>query len=493
LEESVGSKSLVTRVFILVLLVLLIGQAMAIVVSLVSIDSLVNSFRQIDHASELETEISDTHQRVISAIVVSGVVVSSFAFGALLYTFLRIKRYFSRMDFEARKALSEQRGLTLTVPWWAENRRLIELINTLTIQLSERIQLDSQQKTQERAILSSMIEGVMAIDTQRCIINMNEAAAELFHVSVPEALGRRIEEIVRISAVLDFIQKIFDEKIPVIRNLQLYEEKERYLRAHGTLLFDESGDIIGALVVLFDITRMQQLEMIRKEFAANVSHELRTPITGIKGFVETLLEGKIGNQDESKRYLEIIARQTDRLAAIIDDLLSLARIEQHIERDRITVMQAEIRPVIERSAAAYDEQANRKGIEINIDCDESLSAEINTQLLEQAIGNLIDNAIKYSDSDSVIDISARQLGNEIEIAVNDQGCGIEERHFSRLFERFYRVDKARSRDLGGTGLGLAIVKHIAISHRGRVEVESSPGEGSKFIIRFPSSRSLFLD
>jgi two-component system phosphate regulon sensor histidine kinase PhoR len=488
MEDRVQSKSLVTRVFVVVIIVLFIGQAVGLIVSLISINGLVTRIKQSDYSSELKSEVIVAYQGVSTSIGISVLIVSTLTLGVLLYSLFRIKRYFKRIDTEARKAMSEQRGSLLTVPWWAENRGIIELVNALTDQLNERIQLDSQQRTQENAILSSMIEGVVAIDTQRCIINMNEAAADLFHVSVGGALGRRVEEVVRISAVLDFIQRIFDEKKPVIKTLKLYGEKERYLRAHGTLLFDANGNDMGASVVLFDITRMQQLEMIRKEFAANVSHELRTPITGIKGFVETLLEGKNSNPDESRRYLNIIARQTDRLAAIIDDLLLLARIEQDIERDRITVLQSEIRPVIEVAAAAYEETAHRKSITVNIDCDESLNAEINPQLLEQAVGNLIDNAIKYSDSGSVIDVSAHQLGNEIVISVRDQGCGIEERHFSRLFERFYRVDKGRSRDLGGTGLGLAIVKHIAISHRGRVEVESTPGEGSTFVIRFTRSK-----
>jgi two-component system phosphate regulon sensor histidine kinase PhoR len=317
---------------------------------------------------------------------------------------------------------------------------------------------------------------------------LNEAAAELFHVSVDRALGRRVEEVVRISAVLEFIQKIIEAKKPIIENLKLYEEKERYLRAHGTRLFNTDGEDIGIMVVLFDITRMHQLEMIRKEFAANVSHELKTPITGIKGFVETLLDGQIQDSGDLKRYLKIIAKQTDRLTAIVDDLLSLARIEQDIEWDNIRRDRNLILPVLEAAVRTYKKPANRKGITIQVNCEENLDAEINSQLLEQAVGNLIDNAIKYSDSSSIVDITARQTVRDIEIAVRDKGCGIEARHLSRLFERFYRVDKARSRELGGTGLGLAIVKHIVLSHRGRVDVESTPGEGSTFTIHIPNEK-----
>jgi two-component system phosphate regulon sensor histidine kinase PhoR len=460
---------------------------MVLVVSLVTIERVVKAVST--SKIEVDTNTTDLVRNISSAITKSVIIISMLTSAVLLYAFLSLKSYFRRFDAEARNAMAALQGLLMIAPQWEENRGMVELINALTTQLNECIQLDSQQRTQEKAIFASMIEGVIAIDTQRRIININEAAANLFHVSVEGALGHRVEEVVRIRAVLDFIDKILDEKKPVIKTLQLYGEKEKYLRAHGTLLLDSNGEDMGALVVLFDITRMKQLEMIRKEFAANVSHELKTPITGIKGFVETLLEGQHHDEDEAKRYLNIIARQTDRLAAIIDDLLSLARIEQDIEQDRITLARSEIRPVIEGSVSTYEDLANKKGIAVNINCDESLHAEINTQLLEQAIGNLIDNAIKYSDSNGIIEVSTRKIGSEIEIAVRDEGCGIEERHFSRLFERFYRVDKARSRDLGGTGLGLAIVKHIALSHRGRVDVRSAPGEGSTFTIRFPSARS----
>jgi two-component system phosphate regulon sensor histidine kinase PhoR len=469
-----------------VLAILLLGQVTLFVVSLSSLNRVAEAVRNSGSQIEVQDSLLETLRRVSNSLSKSLLIISSVMLVVVLFTFLRVKRYFRRIDAETRKMMSDDYRFLLPGSEWIETRGIVELINALTQQLDERIQLDSQAKSQERAILASMIEGVLAIDTRRRIINLNEAAATLFHVSVDRALGRRVEEVVRISAVLEFIQSIFDEKKPVIRTLQLYEEKERYLRAHGSRLFDSSGEDIGALVVLFDITRMHQLEMIRKEFAANVSHELKTPITGIKGFVETLHDGQIDDPSEVKRYLDIIAKQTDRLAAIIDDLLALARIEQDIERDNIALARAPLLPVLEASVQAYAEPAKRKTITVDIDSDESIQANINTQLLEQAIGNLIDNAIKYSESNSVITVSARKFGEEIAISVRDQGCGIEARHLPRLFERFYRVDKARSRNLGGTGLGLAIVKHISLSHHGNVEVQSAPGEGSIFTIRFPA-------
>ena len=460
------NRSLFARIFVTIAVLIVLGQASLLIVVLSS--------------------GSDPLAALRSRTAISAAIVSLLSCGLLFYLFTGIRQHFRNINDLAREAISKENGLVLTMPEWIESRDTVELINSLTAQLKQRIQRESEQLTQEKAILSSMIEGVLAIDSNRRIINMNGAAADLLQITVNKALGRRIEEVVRISELLRFIQRIFDEKNPIVKDLKLYEDKERYLRAQGSRLISGNGEEIGALVVLFDVTRMHQLEMIRKEFAANVSHELRTPITGIKGFVETLLDGQLQKPEELERYLTIIAQQTDRLAAIIDDLLDLARVEQDIERDNITRIETFIRPLIDSAVSTYAAPAKSKNISVVINCDENLKAEINPHLLEQAFGNLIDNAVKYSDSDGKIEIGAHKVEEEIVVSVTDHGRGIEERHLSRLFERFYRVDKARSRELGGTGLGLAIVKHIALSHHGRAEVTSTPGKGSTFTIRFPS-------
>jgi two-component system phosphate regulon sensor histidine kinase PhoR len=200
------------------------------------------------------------------------------------------------------------------------------------------------------------------------------------------------------------------------------------------------------------------------------------------------LEDKLNDREESVRFLKIIAQQTERLDAIVDDLLSLARLEQSIEREEIKLSANKLLPVLVAVEPACAKKAADKGITLLLACPEDLQAECNPQLLEQAVVNLVDNAVKYSQSESEIRVEATLRGGEIEISVQDRGCGIEEQHLPRLFERFYRVDKARSRELGGTGLGLAIVKHIALSHGGQVDVQSRLGEGSTFFIRFPQYR-----
>jgi two-component system phosphate regulon sensor histidine kinase PhoR len=242
-------------------------------------------------------------------------------------------------------------------------------------------------------------------------------------------------------------------------------------------------------VVLNDITRLQRLETIRRDFVANVSHELKTPITAIKGSVETLLSGVMSEAESATRFLEIIARQADRLNAIIEDLLALSRIEQEEERIGIQLTSVAVRDVLQSAALSCQLKARDKQVTLSIDGPDDLHFPVNAPLLEQALINLIDNAIKYSPDGGEVQLTARADATGLTITVRDFGCGIAREHLPRLFERFYRVDKARSRKQGGTGLGLAIVKHIIQAHGGQVQVDSTPGEGSLFTLRLPVAPS----
>jgi two-component system phosphate regulon sensor histidine kinase PhoR len=229
--------------------------------------------------------------------------------------------------------------------------------------------------------------------------------------------------------------------------------------------------------------------MIRRDFVANVSHELKTPITSIKGFVETLLDGALANPADAERFLRIVSTQADRLNSIIEDLLSLSKIEQSERAADLVVEQTSVRELLEAVAHDCESKADQRQIEVRIDCTETVWAQINSPLVEQAVTNLLDNAIKYSEPGREVLLSAASNDVETVIAVSDRGSGIDAEHLPRLFERFYRVDKARSRKLGGTGLGLAIVKHIVQAHRGQITVESTPGVGSVFRIHVPNSRA----
>jgi two-component system phosphate regulon sensor histidine kinase PhoR len=254
----------------------------------------------------------------------------------------------------------------------------------------------------------------------------------------------------------------------------------------GTALRDSEQTPLGAVIVLNDVTRLKRLETMRRDFVANVSHELKTPITSIKGFVETLISGAMDKPEDNKRFLGIVASQADRLNAIIDDLLSLSQLEQDAEKVEIVIAESGLKPVLEMAIQACASKATEKKVHVDLNCPESVTARINPQLLEQAVINLVDNAIKYSLTSTQVRVNVSAGEEGITVAVADEGRGIEKEHIPRLYERFYRVDSDRSRAMGGTGLGLAIVKHIAQVHGGSVSVDSSIGKGSTFRIHLPA-------
>lgn len=231
--------------------------------------------------------------------------------------------------------------------------------------------------------------------------------------------------------------------------------------------------------------QLKHLEKVRRDFVANVSHELKTPITSIQGFVETLLEGAIEDKSDARRFLRIVSKQSERLIAIIDDLLTLSRLESERANELITLQKHTVESLINSATEICRPAAEQKGIVVTIVCKAGLTVRIDRSLMEQALTNLVENAIKYSDNGTKVRVIGSETANEVSLSVADQGPGIPEQHVGRVFERFYRVDKARSRKLGGTGLGLAIVKHVASVHGGRVSVESRVGEGSTFAIHLP--------
>jgi len=369
-----------------------------------------------------------------------------------------------------------------------EMAQLAEAIGALREQLVERGLTIGRQGTQQEAVLGSMIEGVLAIDARQRVVGINQAAAELLAVDAVRAIRRPLQEVVRNPDLRRFALRAIDCREPVEDDLLLRGARDRTIRLRGTALRDLSGEG-GAVIVLNDVTAMQRLENIRRDFVANVSHELKTPIASIKGFVETLLDGASDDPVDARRFLDIIARQADRLASIIEDLLALSRIEQSEGTGNLPRESVRIANLLSAVTVDCLPRAEDRSIRLDVTCDETIEAEVNAPLFEQALINLVDNAIKYSDPGRTIWIGvATEAGapggaGTVVITVRDEGCGIEAEHLPRLFERFYRIDKARSRKLGGTGLGLSIVKHIVQAHGGTVAVESEPGVGSTFTIR----------
>ena len=397
----------------------------------------------------------------------------------------RIIAPLDRLKSGAERFAQGELGQVLTVPDTQEFAGLAEAMNSMATQLDARMRGATQQSNELRAVLQSMVEGVLAVDNTGRILSMNAAAGRLLRVEAQRVQGQPLETAVRNVALQQFVGRALASVDPIEAEIVLHAGVEQVLQAHGTVLGDATGHAIGALVVMNDITRLRRLENVRRDFVANVSHELKTPITNIKGFVETLLDGAMESPEECARFLKIVARHADRLNNIIEDLLVLSRLEQGERADEGFLVRGNAASVARGAMQLCAGGAAAKEIALVFEGEEEAPADINPPLLEQGIVNLIDNAIKYSEAGSRVRVGVRVDGTGIHIDISDEGVGIAAEHLPRLFERFYRVDKARSRGVGGTGLGLAIVKHIAQSHHGRVTVESKPGHGSTFTFDLP--------
>ncbi len=363
---------------------------------------------------------------------------------------------------------------------------LVSNMNNMSKQLEKRINMIVKQRDEQNVLLACMAESVIAVDNNKNIIRINHSAEKLFNINGVEAREKNIAEFIRHSDLLQIIDQTLTSKDLTEGDIYLVDIN-KHLQVHGSIIHNNKDRKIGAVIVLNDITKLIKLEAMRKDFVANVSHELKTPVTSIKGFIDTLLDTKIEDKADQERFMKIIRTQANRLQSIIEDLLTLSSIEHGLEDNAITLENANINSLLKNAVQTCLTQAKQKNIKLNLTSYDNLTANINPQLLEQAVINLIDNAIKYSENDTTIEIKTKITDNYLVLQVKDQGTGIAEKHLKHVFQRFYRVDKSRSRKSGGTGLGLAIVKHVALSHNGSVEVKSKLGNGSTFSILIPKS------
>jgi two-component system phosphate regulon sensor histidine kinase PhoR len=411
------------------------------------------------------------------AVVVAGIG-GVYIFSVVDGAFHRIKRLARAIragNLEAR--IYQTRSPQLT--------RLYAEVNQMAGAIEERIAKLSSVSAEQRAILRTMIEGVLVIDRQGVVRTINRAALNFLDVTDPRAEGRKYTELFQHLELERFVARALMLQICGPLTISVGSRVERVLEIQAAPLQATEGVEPGVLFVMYDITRIQRLESVRKDFVANVSHELRTPITSIKGFVETLLEGAKDDAEACERFLTIIARQADRLNSIFNDLLTLSRLEAGGDSVGIEMEERRLGDLVQGAVEDCIHRAREKGMAIEVSGDGECSVRAHATLLHQALVNLIDNAIKYSEGDRPVRVELRKGQDSVEVAVIDQGPGIERRHLERLFERFYRVDHGRSRQLGGTGLGLSIVKHIVNVHGGKVAVESTVGRGSTFSVVLP--------
>jgi two-component system, OmpR family, phosphate regulon sensor histidine kinase PhoR len=385
---------------------------------------------------------------------------------------IRVSRKFSTGDF-THKIYHDSKD---------EIGELADTLNKMASDIEAKMKDVNSQSQQLRAIFNSMIEGVMLTDREGHIVSVNQAIERIFQVVKPDVEGKTFLEAIRNNDIAEIITAVLRAGKSVSKEIALIFPVQSIFEVNATPIF-ESGSVNGCLVVIHDITEIRRLETMRRDFVANVSHELKTPLTSIKGFVETLLEGALEDKENNRNFLKIIQEHADRLDKLVNDLLSLS----HLESQGIVLDKREfnLNDQVKEVIAGFKSQLKNKGIEVTNQLPNELIINGDQDRVEQVLVNLIDNAIKFNKDKGPIKIYKQDHSGNIKIIIEDFGMGIPGKDIPRIFERFYRVDKARSRQLGGTGLGLSIVKHIIELHGGTVGVESTEGLGSKFWFSLP--------
>ena len=428
--------------------------------------------------------------------------VSAFFFG------LRLQRRFQGLrEFIA---IVPQRDFPPSLPVWDEDEvgALERGLQQLVSQQYERMHILQGERKKLEVVLQSMAEGVVVIDPIGNIVLYNRAAQELFSLRPTEDWrGKPLQALSRHPQLQELLRRVANKRPgdpPVTGELELDSKEQRYLAVSTMQICEDGATVSGYVLVFHDLTQLRRLESVRADFVANVSHELRTPLTAIKGYAETLLNGGLKDLDTARRFLAIIDRHSERLTRLIEDLLTFSNLElgkTELRRDEVTLAE-----LVDEVFEVVKDKAERRGVALVQECPAELPViSGDSDRLHQVVMNLVDNAVKYTPRGGKVTVTAKtvhspqskvqsqdgigsdtQLGEEwVEVAVVDTGCGIPESEIPRLTQRFYRVDKARSRELGGTGLGLAIVKHIVQAHGGFLRIESQINQGTTVHLFLP--------
>ena len=358
------------------------------------------------------------------------------------------------------------------------NEMAEELDRTVADLTDKNIKFDS--------ILNSMTNGFVAVDSNFRIILVNTIACQLFNIGDKNAIiGTKLVEVIRNHQVNEFLLQTINKGDSLVNEINIGVPEEKIFRIYTNPIKSRSNPEVntGGIVTVHDITNLKKLEQIRTDFVSNVTHELKTPLTSIRGFVETLRGGAINDGAVAEKFLEIIDIEAERLYMLINDILQLSEIETK-QKDTDIGMH-NLKDIIEEVASILQVNAEKKGVSLKVEADVRISILANRDRIKQMLINLIDNAINYNVENGSVTVTAAKVEGRLIMTVKDTGIGIAQQHLSRIFERFYRVDKGRSRHMGGTGLGLSIVKHIVNLYSGDIKVESEPGRGTEFIIQLP--------
>lgn len=433
-------------------------------------------------AVPLET-VSDIQQDVARIVVSSLLAVLLMAAVLAAWMLMQVTRPLRRIVDTARRMAQGELHARAAVASKDEVGTLAETINSMAGQLERRVQELESQRNQARAVLDSMIEGVCALDQDGRVLWLNPSAQRLFGTPASGATGRRLAEIFRQPALETLVADVLSKRRPGMCEVRAFSPGEHVVRFQAAPV---DGGVAGTalVVVAEDVTEMRRLEGVRREFVANVSHELKTPLTSIQGLIETLLGGALEDAQHNRRFLSMMDQDAGRLTRLIDDLLELSQVES--KAVALHWQPVDVRALIQDLAGRLQPLLKERQVALEV----QLPAELpyvkgDPERLRQVFLNLLENAAKFNKPQGRVTVSASSANALVRVAVEDTGIGIPAADLPRIFERFYRVDKARSRDTGGTGLGLSIVKHLVELHQGGIEVESEPGVGSRFTVSLP--------
>lgn len=416
---------------------------------------------------------------------------------ALTLVALWVWRAWVRPIGDVQSALAAVQGMEANIPIIRSSRPIFREMATHLSQISDQLRSQRRQLADEvfslRAILSSMVEGILIVDQGLRIRLANDALFSMFDLT-QSPINRTVIEVFREHGLLDGVERAISECRPL--NLEFQTDSrtrgglpERYFRVNVAPLLPSGGaNPVGALVVFNDVTEVRTLENVRREFVANVSHEFRTPLAIIIGYVETLLDGAVDDPDMARRSLSVMQKHGERLTLLIDDLLTISRMEANsVDLNR---RDTNLRELVDRVIEQHEARISAEGITVQVDFrPDAEYAEVDPPRMEQVFVNLLTNALQYgSRPDAMVRVTGRRRGSEVEVTFLDDGPGIPYEDQPHVFERFYRVHKDRSRDAGGTGLGLSIVKNVTMAHGGHVSLRSTPGAGSSFRVVLPVSR-----
>ncbi|OJV66715.1 MAG: hypothetical protein BGO41_04635 [Clostridiales bacterium 38-18] len=439
----------------------------------------------IIRVSKQLTEIKEMNQHILNVAVVSIFGTAVFALLMSIFVSKRITKPIDALTETANEIANGEFGRKIYIEANDQIGELAQSFNKMSQTLSSSMSELRQRNSELEAILNSMINGIIAVDQNKNIILINKFCFDILDLPQDYVVeNESMYKIIRNEEIANMVECAIIEGQSQMKELN-YVHTEKILRIYVNPIIAATKEILGSIVVIQDVTQIRKLEQMRSDFVSNVSHELKTPLTSIRGFVDTLKNGAIHQPETAMRFLDIIDIESDRLYRLINDILLLSEIESMDREPEQT--EVEVSSVIEEVVDILELRANEKGLKLVTEVEASPVIHANRDRIKQMMINLVDNGIKYTEKGE-IRVKLGTQGSWVVITVSDTGIGFNESHKERLFERFYRVDKGRSRSQGGTGLGLSIVKHIVLLYKGKISVSSQPGKGTTFEILIPNAK-----